>query len=403
MGHWYPHQALLKFLVGAAGAAACTGLIVPVPAAGASGGSAPAAFTRAYGAEPVGVNDCYSTDNGDPRLVEFRYGPATVNVVDQTAEVRFRVRARDTGGPGHAGGVRNVRVWFGRLAGGDEGGTEGHNLTARADGWWVGSVTVPRRTPHRRWPVQGLDLRDRAGNRESYSRAALQELTGRSLDVSITTARDRTPARLTAFSVTPTAVDTRDAVRFVTFTARMVDRQSEVDSVLVDGRGNTSWLSPETGSIELTPVPGSRHRFRARVPVARWVGERAWSTTDVWTWNSAGELAVYSRPELAELGFAGDFSVVSGTDRARPQAQSFDVSAKTLDVRTSDAKVSFSVHATDVRSGVHSVIVTGEEEDFWAVLDAGVWNPPRWCLDRNNRRLALPHEHRDLAAEPACL
>ena len=379
MGHWHPHQALLKSLVGAAGAAACTGLIVPVPAAGASGTSAPQAFTRAYSAEPVGVNDCHSTDNGDPRLIEFRYAPATVNVVDQAAEVRFRVRARDTGGPGPASGLRTVRVWFG-TPGGDEGGTEGHNLTARGDGWWAGSVTVPRRTPHRRWPVHGLDLRDRAGNRESYSRAALQELTGRHLDVSITTARDGSPARLTAFSVTPTAVDTRDAVRYVTFTARMVDRQSDVDSVYVDGSRNTSWLSPETGSIELGPVPGHRHRFRARVPVARWIGDREWGTTAVWTWNSANEPAVYSRKELTELGFEGDFSVLSGTDRARPQVQSFVVSAKVLDVRTSDAQVSFSVQATDGRSGVHSVIVTGEEEDFWAVLTRvsgtrhdGVW------------------------------
>jgi hypothetical protein len=163
-------------------------------------------------------------------------------------------------------------------------------------------------------------------------------------------------------------VDTRDAVSHVTFTARMVDRQSDVDWVVVDGSGDTSWLSPETGSIELTKVPGSSHRFRARVPVSRWVGERAWRTTGVWTWNSADRLASYSRRELVDSGFDGDFSVLSRIDRTRPQARSLDVSANAVDVRVGDAQVSFSVHATDVGSGVHSVIATGEEENFWAVL-----------------------------------
>ena len=160
----------------------------------------------------------------------------------------------------------------------------------------------------------------------------------------------------------------------------MVDRQSDVDRVYVEGGGHTSWLSPETGTIELTKVAGSSHRFRARVPVPRWVGEREWRTTGVWTWNSADRLASYSRRKLVDSGFHGDFSVLSRTDRTPAQARSFDVSANTVDVRAGDAEVSFRVHATDVGSGVHSVIVTGEEEDFWAVLTRtsgtrhdGVW------------------------------
>jgi hypothetical protein len=381
MGHSSSHQPSLNFRIAAVGASACMGLMVPAPPASAADTSAPEAFSRApAAAEPVGVNDCHSTDNGDPRLVEFRYGPAKVNVVNDSDQVRFRVQARDTGGPGPASGVRTVLVWFGTSGGGDEFGTDGHRLRKRGDGWWVGSVPVPLRTPHRLWPVEGLELRDRAGNGESYSRADLRRLTGRSLDVFITTARDRTRARLTAFSVTPKSVDTRDKVRYVTFKARMVDRQSDVHWVVVDGSGDTSWLSPETGSVELTKVPGSRHRFRARVPVPRWVGDRAWRTTGVWTWNSANKLASYSSRELAELGFDSDFSVASGTDRTRPQARSLDVSEKALDVRTRDAEVSFTVHATDLASGVHSVIATSEEEDFWLVLtrtsgtaNDGVW------------------------------
>ena len=193
VGRCLSHQASRKFRVVAAVAAMCTAPTVAAPAAAAADTGLHQAVSNVPAADLLRVNDCYSTDNGDPRLVEFRYRPAKVNVVDQRAKVRFRVRTRDTGGPGAASGVRAVLVWFG-TSGGDEGGTDGHNLRRAANGWWVGSVTVPRRTPHRLWPVEGLELRDRAGNGESYGRRALRELTGRSLDVSIATERDRASA-----------------------------------------------------------------------------------------------------------------------------------------------------------------------------------------------------------------
>lgn len=364
MGHRLSRPASRRFRIVAASAAACLGLVVAAPAVAVVHTGVSEVSARVAAAEPVGVNDCYSTDNGDPRLIEFRYGPGRVNVVGKRAIVRFRVRARDTGGPGPASGLRAVTVWFG-TSGGDDPGTAGHDLTEASDGWWAGSVTVPRRVPNRVWPVVEVDLRDRAGNVRGYGRGALQRLTGRSLAVSINTARDKTPPRLTAFSVTPTAVNTREAVKYVTFTARMVDTESDIadDEVVVDGAGDTSWLSPDTGSIILDKVAGSRDLFRARVPVPRWVGNRTWRTTDVWAWNTADGSVVYSRRKLTALGFHGDVTVLSDTDRVRAQAQSFEVSAKAFDVRGGDARVFFRVHATDAVSGVNLVTV-GTEWEF---------------------------------------
>jgi hypothetical protein len=148
----------------------------------------------------------------------------------------------------------------------------------------------------------------------------------------------------------------------------MVDRQSDVDMVVVNGRGDTSWLSPESGSISLDKVPGTRHLFRARVPVATWVGDRPWHTEAVWAWNSADEPVLYSRRELRDLGFAGDFSVLSETDRARAQAHAFEVSPTSVDVRTATAPASFRVRATDEGSGVHSVIASTDTEDVWVEM-----------------------------------
>ncbi|HET6560776.1 MAG TPA: Ig-like domain-containing protein [Marmoricola sp.] len=358
-------------------AAVGSGVVLPV---GADAVYASDSNPTSNSVAPAGVNGCHSTDNGDPRLVEFRYSPGRVDVVDASARVRFRVRASDTGGPGPSSGVGAVSVYFG-AGPGDEGGTEIHDLVETSHGWWTGAVTVPRRAPHERWQIEGLDLRDRAGNREHVGRAELQGLTGRRLSVAITTAPDRTPSRLVAFSVTPDTVDTTRAVQFVVFTARMVDRQSDIGEVVVDGTGDTSWLSPETGTISLTMVPGTRHLFSARVPVRRWLGMREWRTTAVGAWNSADQLVVYRRRQLADLGFDGDFSVVSGRDTTRPEVRSFDVSARAVDTRTEDAELSFTVHATDVGAGVRRVVASGSQEEFWIELTRtsgtardGVWS-----------------------------
>jgi hypothetical protein len=69
------------------------------------------------------------------------------------------------------------------------------------------------------------------------------------------------------------------------------------------------------------------------------------------------------------MGFDGDFSVVSGTDTVRPEVRSFEASARSVDVRTADAAVSFNVRATDVGSGVQRVVVSSEsQEEFWLDL-----------------------------------
>ena len=71
----------------------------------------------------------------------------------------------------------------------------------------------------------------------------------------------------------------------------------------------------------------------------------------------------------------------SHLDAARPDARSFAVSATALDVRTTDASVSFRTRVTDAGSGVHSVAVSAESEYIWAPLTRisgtpadGVWS-----------------------------
>ena len=304
----------------------------------------------------MAVNECWSTDNGDPWLDSFAYSPARVDVVDGEAQVSFRVTAHDTGGPGAPSGVRGVLVWFGKGVGDETFGLEGQELAEQPDGSWSTTVTVPRRTPQHLWRIGGAIVRDDAGNRTSYSRADLQALTGKSLDVAITTQRDSTDPRLKYFNVTPTSVDTRTAPSSVTFTAKVVDRESDrVDGVVVDGRGDTAWLAPETGTISLDQVPGHPFLYRAHVPVTTWLGSRRWHTTDVWAWSSSNRLFLVRGDVLRSRRFTTDFTVQSATDNDRPVARGFAVDPTTVDATAGHAPVTFTVHATDVGSGVKEV------------------------------------------------
>jgi hypothetical protein len=102
--------------------------------------------------------------------------------------------------------------------------------------------------------------------------------------------------------VTPKSVDSRDTVRFVTFTARMFDPQSNVGDVVAEGSRDTSWLSPETGTISFHKVEGTQHLYQARVPVSRWAGTRTWQTSAVWAWNSAQGSHAHGLPHRISPG-----------------------------------------------------------------------------------------------------
>jgi hypothetical protein len=84
-------------------------LIGPVAAATIA---APVDSLKVASVAAAPLNDCVSSDNGDPTLVSFHRHPAAVDVTDHSRRVFFSVRVGDTGGPGPAAGVRIVWVAF---------------------------------------------------------------------------------------------------------------------------------------------------------------------------------------------------------------------------------------------------------------------------------------------------
>ena len=317
--------------------------VVPGTAASAPSGAASA----------VPLSDCVSSDNGDPRLVGLRVTPA-VDVTERTKRVHFRVRARDTGGPGPATGVRGVTVFFGHLPGDERFGFHNVRLSVNDAGVWVGSARVPRGSRDGIWRLGGVDLRDQARNSrivEPVELAAAGFPTG----ISVKSRPDRTPPRLMSLRFSPHILDTRRRSRAISFTARAADPESAVGELFVGVSGVRFF--GEAFGVELHRVPGVAHRFRGRLPAFRWAGSGTVHITGLFVANTMGDFRSYTGRQLDRFGVDRDIRIRGVADRAEPRVVAFSRSRAAVDVRDVDRRVRFTVRAKDARAGIRSVSV----------------------------------------------
>ena len=159
------------------------------------------------------LNDCTSTDNGDPVLVSFKRTPAEVDVTAARSRVRFRLEVEDLGGPGPASGLETVWVGFGETPSFDEVDfIPTAQLVEDTTGAWVGSIVVPR---WRRPGIVrlGVMLVDKAQNLRDVEARELAA-AGFPSQVTVVSTLDRTPPRLTSLRIKPAAIPTIGACGF---------------------------------------------------------------------------------------------------------------------------------------------------------------------------------------------
>jgi hypothetical protein len=303
------------------------------------------------------LNDCASSDNGDPVLTSFSLSPSSVDVTNGARQVHFSLAVTDPGGPGPATGAKVVKVGFGPNVVG-EGGPHMIVLTKNSAGLWVGSTVIPRWSKSGILVVRDVSLMDRAGNQRQIGGAELTSL-GFPHSVTVTSIADTTKPILTAFTLTPRSVNTRTSTRLVTFTARATDAQSHVGKIEVAGNLNGSSsisAQQDVDIVWLTKVPGTAHTFRGHMRVRRWVGNGTWKAFGVLVADRIGNVRIYWPPKLDTLGFPHTLTVTSRTDTEPAHLASFTLKPTPIDIRTSSATVSLRVHATDALSGVGRVV-----------------------------------------------
>jgi hypothetical protein len=314
-------------------------------------GAAASPSTASASAAPL--SDCVSSDNGDPRLVGLRVTPA-VDVTKRTKRVHFRVRARDTGGPGPAAGVRGVTVFFGHLPGDERFGFRNVRLSVNDAGVWIGSARVPRGSRDGIWRLGGVAFRDHAGNSRIVEPAELAA-AGLPTGISVKSRPDRTPPRLMSLRFSPHILDTRRRSRAISFTARAADPQSAVGELFVRVSGVRFF--GEAFGVDLHRVPGVAHLFRGRLSASKWAGSGTVHITGVFVANPIGDFRSYSGRQLDQFGVDREIRIRGVADRTEPRVVAFSRSPAAVDVRDVDRRVTFTVRAKDARAGLRSMSV----------------------------------------------
>lgn len=292
------------------------------------------------------LSGCFPTDNGDPRLTSLSVTPSTLDLRQGPKVIRFGVTAADSGGPGAASGVRQVRVFYENPTG------LGYDATMRAtaNGTWTERATLPTGVRSGTWSVTGLTVTDAVGHSKAYDRSAVAALGPSTFTVS--GPHDLRPPELLSLTVSASRVDTRRHAKNVQFRVRARDDLSGVTAVRVEvrdhrfGEGQTVFL---------------RHRVRlggwvGTLRVPRWhsvAHRRLWVELD----DRTRRTATVGPRMLAGRGLPHRLLVLSSTDRDSPTVVRAVVRPTDPDVRQVGRTLHVDVRARDATSGVRAVRV----------------------------------------------
>lgn len=294
------------------------------------------------------LNDCHSTDNGDPRLTSISLSPDTVDVSASPARVDITATAEDTGGPGPASGVRGVSVEMG-----DPGGDNFREIRLARDassGPWTGAMTIPHGSPAGRLRISQAFVTDRTRQTQSYGPedTSLSSVPGVH-SVTVKTLTDPTRPKLTAFRFTPGSVNTTHRTRRLLVTAHAHDPQSGVTGV------SAIFTGPRGGHAtfaDLRRVAGTTDTYRGHAQIDRFVTSGRWRVAGIGVVNGAGRTAWISHRRLGKLGFKRSLHVTSRPDQRAPTLRALHRSPAALDVRGSDQLLTVTARLKDVGAGI---------------------------------------------------
>lgn len=335
-----------------AGVIALTG--APVAAAAPVAGAATAGAASASTVLPtdershaVPLNPCTSSDNGLPVESEPRFSSTAVDVTSAAARITFSIRVRDTGGPGPAAGVEEVRVWVSS----PEGSWRRLDLHRRTDDTWARRFTVPQHVPAGTYSLHRLHLRDGAGNEVWRTTHAPypEDRPHQPATFEVTSTPDTAAPRATALTLAPRKVTTTQRPRRVRFRVLATDDLAGVRQVSLDVRDRRVRLERSRGDV-----------FTGSLQVRRWRGTGTWKIHRLTVTDRVGNGTSYAGRALRGLG-QDRFLVVSRRDGTRPQLRNFRAAPPRVDVRNRGRTVRFVARLTDTRSGVRSAEVSAPD------------------------------------------
>ena len=327
-------------------------------------------------AAAAAINLCgHPADTVPPQISSVTFSSQTVDTTNGAMTVTLTADAVDTATGGAGSGVKHLDAF---LAGPHNSGvfvkfrrTSG----TTDDGVWTGAAAFSQKD----WPgvyeLTDVEVNDAAGNYQDYpgygttaaSPTAISLQSGWDSSLTLTgptptkTKKHTVPAgKLSAFTVSPSAVDTTNATKRVVVIARFTGHQPK--HVFVD-----FYQRPEHGKnrfLQLhTRLHSTGHSWRGHVTMPRWVGDvkPQVQVSAEFGRGFAPQYREYDHTELQLLGFASTVTVTSTVDVTPPALTKFTFSPTSVDTTTVAQTVAVTASASDAISGVKGIEVSFEK------------------------------------------
>ena len=167
-------------------------------------------------------------------------------------------------------------------------------------------------------------------------------------------AQDMTPPQLTAFSFSPTSIDTSSGSANVTVNFTVTDDSSGaayLEMTFLDPYG----IPVQRASSSLTP--GLSVTSSVTLVFPRFSSAGAWSVGTVFVADVAGNTTILNTAALQSAGFPTSLSVTSASDTTPPNLTGLSLSPSSVDTTSAPATLAVNFTATDDLSGANDLQV----------------------------------------------
>jgi hypothetical protein len=301
-----------------------------------------------------------------PVVSQVTFGHPTVDLNTGSRVQTVTVTASDTSGSGDPSGVARVFVR------GSNFGTPKLKLASGtpASGDWTGRFVVSKYAHPGTYSISEIDVFDAAGNEQDYpgsggtpespNALSLHPADDPTFTVTGTPATPprKQPGTLTAFSFSPTSVDTKASAHHVQVVARFTGAEPSHVSVRFSD-------DPDAGNVRplyLWAVLRRHHKkWSGSVRVPRWIDTRDMRANLFVSYGPDYHPQVRNvgPKRLHRLHIPNKLHIVSSVDLRPPTLTSLSVSPSSIDSTAGAEQVTVTATATDARSGVRSIQVSG--------------------------------------------
>jgi hypothetical protein len=324
----------------------------------------------------------HPADTVPPQIASVTFSSQTVDTTHGAQSVTLTADASDTATGGVGSGVKylvayllgphhsDIAVKFLRSSGTADSGV------------WTGAAAFTQKDWPGTYELQDVFVQDAADNYQDYpgyggsaeAPTAISLQSGWESQLTLTgptpttTKQHTVPAgKLSAFAMSPSAVNTTRSTKRVVVTARFKGHQPTHAYAYFYQRGERG----KDRFVQLhTRLHVTGHGWRGHVTVPRWAGDgKAQAEVDaVFGRGSKPGYRSYDNAELQLHGFPSAVTITSGFDSAPPQLTNLTFTPSSVNTTTGAQTVAVKASAKDVTSGVKQVEVSFEKNSPVEIL-----------------------------------